>query len=88
MQAFSLSSACIPYLKPFLESLQSGLLRADDLGTLRSGDENKIWYKAFPSSGRQDDYIEIQAGGAHPDPAKDTEMGAIEPDAGSCEVSN
>ena len=31
VQCLSIISACIPYLKPFLESLESGLMRADDL---------------------------------------------------------
>ncbi|MCJ1356153.1 MAG: hypothetical protein MMC33_006147 [Icmadophila ericetorum] len=31
VQGFSIITACIPYLKPFLESLESGLIRSDDL---------------------------------------------------------
>ena len=31
LQSLSIITACIPYLKPFLESLESGLIRSDDL---------------------------------------------------------
>ena len=31
IQAASISAACIPYLKPFLKSFESGLLASDDL---------------------------------------------------------
>ncbi|KAH8660814.1 hypothetical protein BGZ60DRAFT_530820 [Tricladium varicosporioides] len=31
MQCLSITTACIPYLRPFLDSLESGLLRSDDL---------------------------------------------------------
>jgi len=31
VQCLSITTACIPYLKPFLDSLESGLMRADDL---------------------------------------------------------
>lgn len=31
VQCLSIATACIPYLKPFLDSLESGLLRVDDM---------------------------------------------------------
>ena len=31
VQAASFISACVPYLRPFLESLESGMIRSDDL---------------------------------------------------------
>ena len=31
VQAASLTAACIPHLRPFLESLESGMIRSDDL---------------------------------------------------------
>lgn len=31
VQCLSIVTACVPYLKPFLDSLESGQLRADDL---------------------------------------------------------
>ena len=56
-QALSLITACIPYLKPFLQSLQAGALRTDD-GTIRlyrdtlaNGSRNRATRR---------EYIEIQ----------------------------
>ena len=31
IQCLAILTACIPYLKPFMESMESGLIRADDL---------------------------------------------------------
>lgn len=31
VQALSIITACVPYLKPFFESLESGMIRSDDL---------------------------------------------------------
>ena len=31
IQCLAIVTACIPYLKPFMESMESGLIRADDL---------------------------------------------------------
>ena len=37
VQALSLITACIPYLKPFLEALETGMIRADGGATTRKG---------------------------------------------------
>ena len=37
VQAVSLITACIPYLKPFLEALETGMIRADGGATRRKG---------------------------------------------------
>ena len=37
VQALSLITACIPYLKPFLEALETGMIRADGGVTTRKG---------------------------------------------------
>jgi hypothetical protein len=42
MLCLSISTACIPYLRPFLDSLESGLLRSDDLR--RRGMEGSYGY--------------------------------------------
>jgi hypothetical protein len=31
VENLSIATACVPYLKPFLESLESGMIRSDDL---------------------------------------------------------
>ena len=36
VQALSIITACIPYLKPFFASLETGMIRADDSQRLRS----------------------------------------------------
>lgn len=43
----SITTACIPYLRPFLDSVESGLLRSDDLR--RRGLEGSYGYKSQPS---------------------------------------
>ena len=40
VQALSLITACIPYLKPFLESLQAGVFRVDDAAIRLYGSVN------------------------------------------------
>ena len=37
VQCVSLVSACVPYLKPFLEALETGMIRADGGRTTRKG---------------------------------------------------
>ncbi len=37
VQCVSLISACVPYLKPFLEALETGMIRADGGKTTRKG---------------------------------------------------
>lgn len=37
VQAFSIITACVPYLKPFLEALETGMIRADGGTTTRKG---------------------------------------------------
>ena len=37
VQALSLVTACLPYLKPFLEALETGMIRADGGATTRKG---------------------------------------------------
>ena len=44
VQALSITTACILYLRPFLESLESGLIRIDDLR--RRGMEGVYGYRA------------------------------------------
>ena len=44
VQALSITTACILYLRPFLKSLESGLIRSDDLR--RSGMEGVYGYGA------------------------------------------
>ena len=48
VQALSITTACIMYLRPFLESLESGLIRSDDLR--RSGMEGIYGYRASKST--------------------------------------
>lgn len=40
----SMITACIPYLKPFYESLQSGLIRSDDLRRRGLGTSSARYY--------------------------------------------
>ncbi|RDL32063.1 uncharacterized protein BP5553_09465 [Venustampulla echinocandica] len=47
MQCLSIGTACIPYLRPFLDSLESGLLRSDDLR--RRGMVGAYGYGGTPS---------------------------------------
>lgn len=58
-QASSLITACIPYLKPFLESLQAGALRPDDAMIRLYGSANasstrsKATRRAYVEIGRE-----------------------------------
>jgi hypothetical protein len=49
VQCLSIVTACVPYLKPFLDSLESGQLRADDLR--RRGKTGVSGYGSHPSGG-------------------------------------
>jgi len=64
IQSLSIVATCLPYLKPFFESLQSGMIRSDDVhrttgGTYGSGGSNQYaskrpngrgWKKVVPNS--------------------------------------
>ena len=50
VQSFSIIFACIPYLKPFFASLESGLIRSDD--TRRREGRTSLFSYRFPSKGR------------------------------------
>ena len=50
MQSFSIIFACIPYLKPFFASLESGLIRIDD--TRRREGRTSLFSYRLPSKGR------------------------------------
>ncbi len=61
VQALSIITACIPYLKPFLESLQAGAMRADDARTRQfkttnlSGVKNNTTRRAYLKITRESD---------------------------------
>ena len=48
VQAFSIVAACVPYLKPFFLSLESGMIRSDDLR--RRGLTNPYGYSTGDSA--------------------------------------
>ena len=54
VQALSITTACIPYLRPFLESLESGLLRSDDL---RRRGEKACGYGTSKSAGKNSNLV-------------------------------
>lgn len=51
VQTLSITTACLMYLKPFLESLESGLLRSDDLR--RRGIDGDYIYASSKSGSRK-----------------------------------
>ena len=48
VQNVGIATSCVPYIKPFFESLESGMIRTDDLR--RRGDSPAYGYKSFPNS--------------------------------------
>ena len=53
VQNLGIITACIPYLKPFLESLESGLIRSDDLRQRTEGSHGEHSAKSSRAKGRQ-----------------------------------
>ncbi|KAL2037448.1 hypothetical protein N7G274_009728 [Stereocaulon virgatum] len=60
VQALSFTTACIPYLQPFLESLKTGLLWTEDIQ--RQGQTSTVVssYTNGTCTGNRRDYLEIQ----------------------------
>ena len=60
VQSLSIITACVPCLKPFLESLESGMLRSDDLrrrglsGAYGYGSHNLTSLSSAKSNGRKE----------------------------------
>lgn len=44
VQALSIITACIPYLKPFFVSLETGMIRTDDARRMESKSTRTYWY--------------------------------------------
>lgn len=53
VQSLSIITACIPYLKPFLASLETGMIRADDLRRRGITGTGVQYTASIPSSGQK-----------------------------------
>ena len=74
MQALSITTACIPYLQPFLESLKTGLLWTEDIQRQGQTSVGVSSYTNAGSTGNRRDYLEIEEGSVNGKVGSETEL--------------